>query len=331
LAARETQAARVTHFFPEPADGYERELWNRVAQWDGGLEALTPERLREVTAREGCDFATALLHRRIVESERHGPFLRALGESRKNSRTTGASVAIVPGAFYRENPRTGADGRVAREVAEQLGLPVVLVPVSSTGSLTENARLIGEWLLAHREAALILVSVSKGGSDVKTALARPDAAHVFERVVGWVNLCGILDGTPMADWLLSPHLLARANRFVYRIRGRSLDFLTDVRRFPGCALDFPLTLPAHLRAVHVLGFPLRRHLRNGLARRCHARLGSFGPNDGSILLADTPRWPGQLCPVWGADHYLRPRRDERPLLAALLRTFASPGGAPLTQ
>ena len=47
---------------------------------EGRLDALTPEVLRELTALEGCDFATALLHRRIVESERHGPFLRALGE-----------------------------------------------------------------------------------------------------------------------------------------------------------------------------------------------------------------------------------------------------------
>ena len=136
-----------------------------------------------------------------------------------------------------------------------------------------------------------------------------------------MNLCGILDGTPMADWLLSPSLLARVNRFVYRLRGRSLDFLRDMQRFPGCALDFPLTLPPHLRAIHVVGFPQRKHLRNGLVRRCHARLESFGPNDGSILLADAPGWPGQLCPVWGADHYLRPRADVRPLLAALMQTF----------
>ena len=312
----------MTHFFPEPADGDERELWERVARMDGGLAALTPEVLRELTAREGCDFATALLHRRIVESERHGPFLRALGELRDVARVPGIRVGIVPGAFYRENPRTGADGRIAREVAGELGMPVEMIPVSSTGALAENADTICRWLCAQRDGPLILVSVSKGGSDLRTALARPDAARVFERVIGWVNLCGILDGTPMADWLLSPSLLARANRFVHRIRGRSLDFLADLRRYPGCALDFPLALPAHLRAVHVVGFPLRRHLRNGLARRCHARLAPFGPNDGSILLADSPSWPGQLCPVWGADHYLRPPSSERPLLAALLRALA---------
>lgn len=312
----------MTHFFPEPADGHERELWERVARMHGGLDALTPEVLRELTAREGCDFATALLHRRIVESARHGPFLRALGEARECPLSSDIRVAIVPGAFHRENPRTGADGRVVRDVAEHLGLPVETIPVSGTGSLADNAEVIRQWLFEQRDGRLILVSVSKGGSDLKTALARPDATRVFGRAVGWLNLCGILDGTPMADWLLSPSLLARANRFVYRIRGRSLEFLTDLRRYPGCALDFPLKRPPHLRAVHVVGFPLRRHLCTGLARRCHARLAAFGPNDGSILLADAPRWPGQLCPVWGADHYLRPQTSERPLLAALLRALA---------
>lgn len=310
----------MKYFFPEPADAEERDLFARAVQSAERLETLTPERLREITAREGCDFATALLHRCIVDSERHGSLLREIGG--KPVTTHGVRVVIVPGAFHRENPRTGADGRVVREVASELGLPVIVAPVLGTGSLAENARILAEWLPAQKHERLILVSVSKGGSDVKAALARPDAARVFERVTGWINLCGILDGTPMADWLLSPHLLARANRFVYRIRGRSLDFLSDLQRYPGCPLDFPLTLPAQLRAVHVVGFPLHRHLRNGLARRCHARLAAHGPNDGSILLADAPRWPGQLCPVWGADHYLRPLISERPLLAALLGDFA---------
>ena len=353
----------MKHFFPEPADESERALFARMEKWDGprDLDKLTPELLRELTTREGCDFATALLHRSIVDSERHGGFLRALpvasgvppdvepwrparrmgveklehtelfgreagrrdASPLRRAGTPNATIVIVPGAFHRENPRTGADGRVVREVAAQLGLPVVVAPVSSTGSLAENARLLADWLSASGDGRLILVSVSKGGSDVKMALARPDAARAFARVAGWVNLCGILEGTPMADWLLSPGWLARANRFVYRVRGRSLDFLEDLRRFPGCALDFPLMLPPHLRAVHVVGFPLRQHFHNGLARRCHARIEAFGPNDGSILLSDAPRWPGQLCPVWGADHYLRPREDVRPLLAALLGHLTS--------
>ena len=321
----------MKHFFPKAADASERALFARLGKWDGprGFDKLTPEFLREVTLREGCDFATALLHRSIVESDCHGVFLREAfwtAANRKNdggvrTATGDTTIAIVPGAFHRENPRTGADGRVVREVASILGLRVGVAPISSTGSLLENSRLLANWLSTLSDGALILVSVSKGGSDVKAALARSDADRVFSRVAGWVNLCGILDGTPMADWLLSAGWLSRANRFFYRIRGRSLDFLADLQRYPGCPLDFPLKLPPHLRVVHVLGFPLRQHLYNGLARRCHARLEGFGPNDGSILLSDAATWPGQLCPVWGADHYLRPREDVRPLLAALLRQF----------
>jgi hypothetical protein len=315
----------VKHFFPEPRDAAEAALFQRVARADGAtsLEALTPRVIYELTAREGCDFATALLHRAVVASERHGPFLRRLGDKEPGRPRNGVRVAIVPGAFYRENPRTGADGRLPGEVARQLALPVVIAPVASTGSLAENAAHLAEWLAAQPPAPLVLISVSKGGSDVKAALARADAGEAFRQVIGWVNLCGILDGTPMADWLLSPHWLARANRFVYRIRGRSLDFLDDMRRHPGCALELPLALPAHIRAVHVVGFPLRSHLRNGLVRRCHARLESCGPNDGAIVLSDVLAWPGQLCPVWSADHYLRPREDVRPLLAALLGCLAA--------
>lgn len=299
-------------------------LLRRAERWDASqtLARLAPEYLEDLQRREGCDFATTVLHQRIVQSAEHGPFLRELGEPSSRP-PENVRVVIVPGAFYRENPRTGADGGLPRGVAEGLGLPVTVAPMESTGTLSTNARILADFLPELGQGQpIIMVSVSKGGSDVKAALARPDATETFRSVRGWINLCGLLDGTPMADWLLSSSMLARANRFAYRVRGRSLDFLDALRWGEGCALDFPLTLPPHLRAIHVLGFPLRHHLRNGLAQRCHRRLERYGPNDGSILLTGALRWPGQLCPVWGADHYLRPRLDVRPLLAALLARLA---------
>src|SRR5206468_1883842 len=143
LVAGTPRATRAKYFFPEPADTSERALFARIEKWDGPrrLDQFTPELLRELTERAGCDFASALLHRRIVESDQHGPFLRALAKQADPKGLDG-TVAIVPGAFYRENPRTGADGRVVQEVAAQVGLPFVVTPVASTGSLEENARLL---------------------------------------------------------------------------------------------------------------------------------------------------------------------------------------------
>src|SRR5262249_37502194 len=173
-----TWPACLKHSSRDPASAFERSLFAQVEQWDGpqGLDPLTPEFLRHLTARDGCDFASTLLHRRIVQSERHGPFLRRLSEAPADL-ALGDTVAIVPGAFYRENPRTGADGRIVREVATQLGLPVVVAPVSTTGSLAENAHRLTQWLSESDRKRLILVSVSKGGSDVKTALAQAEAAR----------------------------------------------------------------------------------------------------------------------------------------------------------
>jgi hypothetical protein len=279
--------------------------------------------LREITARDGIDAATTLLYRSVLDSPEHGPFIRRIDEiaRRKMPRawSADATLVIVPGAFYRENPRSGADGRILREIAERLGCPTELIPIVSRGSLRRNARIISDWLMEHRRQSVILASLSKGGADVKMAMAQPDAARAFENVAGWINLCGILDGTPMAEWLLSRRPAALLNRIYFTLRGQGLGFLRELYYAPGCPLDFELRLPAHIRMVTVAGFPLSKHMSTRLARRCHRRLASFGPNDGSLILADVCASPGLIYPLWGADHYLRPQAHVRELVLALLQ------------
>jgi hypothetical protein len=158
---------------------------------------------------------------------------------------------------------------------------------------------------------------------VKTALAAPGAEQAFANVVGWINLCGILRGTPMTEWLLSRHPGAVLNRLYHRLRGWSLGFLEELRYGPGTPLDFDLNLPPHIRMVSVIGFPLREHLHRGISRRCHRRLTPLGPNDGGVVLADVCALPGLVYPLWGADHYLQPRdTDVRELVRALLQYMA---------
>ena len=265
------------------------------------------------------DAATEQLYRSVVESPLHGPFIRRVDElcdeTDPPAWNRDAVLAIVPGASYEENPRSGADGRLVREQAERIGCPTDLVPLSTTGSLRQNARILCDWLAARPERPVILASLSKGGPDVKTALAGPDAERAFRNVAAWVNLCGLLDGTPMADWLLSRSPGAVLLRLYHRLRGQSTEFLRELRYRPGS----PLRLPAHIRLISIVGFPLREHLTNRAARRCHARLAPLGPNDGGLILADVCALPGLVYPIWGADHYLQPKRDVRVLVRAILR------------
>lgn len=283
----------------------------------------TASQIREISTREGIDAATTQLYRRVLDSPQHGPFVRRIDDicDRGAPRTwdVEATMVIVPGAFYRENPRSGADGRLLREQAERLRCPTEIIPIASRGTLKQNARIICDWLLEHQKQPVILASLSKGGADVKMALAQPDAPHAFENVAAWVNLCGILDGTPMAKWLLSRNLAALLNRLYYRLRGQGLGFLRDLFYGAGCPLDFELQLPQHIRMITIAGFPLREHLSSALARRCHRRLAHLGPNDGSLVLADVCALPGLIYPIWGADHYLRPQTDVRQLVLAVLQ------------
>jgi len=285
------------------------------------LSDLTLGFLQRLAEEEGIDFATALLYDRLIRSPQHGPGVAHIEAPPETpvGRRPPITLAIVPGACYVEYPHTGAGGERLGAIAETLGCQTKVVPIKSFGSLAENAQTICDWLSCCTDDRIIVVSLSKGGADVKLALARPEADLAFRRVKAWVSLSGIIYGTPLADWFLGRPLSRVLLRLLCWYRGYRFDYLQDLGRRPGGPLDSDLRLPDHLKVVHVIGFPLIRHLSSPLARRTHRRLAPLGPNDGGgILLADVLRLPGLVYPVWGADHYLQPDGDMRPLIARIL-------------
>jgi hypothetical protein len=206
-----------------------------------------------------------------------------------------------------------------REEASRLGCKSDVVPLASFGSLTKNVRILCDSLAARPAGKVILASLSKGGAEVKLALARPDAAAVFRNVVCWVNLSGLLQGTHLADWLLKSRVRRSWFRLLFWSKRYDYSAIRELGRGPDALLHDELRLPAPMHAIHLVGFPLDRHLSNGLARRGYRRLRHLGPNDAAgIVLADVCRWPGLVYPVWGADHYLRPGGQELRHLARRL-------------
>jgi hypothetical protein len=300
---------------------YERRLLERAARWPGydHYSELSEEAVRQLAEHEGLDFATAVLYDRIVRSPEQRRFIdRLWAESARGIEQArlDATLVIVPGAFYLEFPHTGADGRMLREEASRLGCESEMVPLQSFGSLAENVRILCDWLDRRPPGNVILASLSKGGAEVKVALTRPDAATVFRHVVCWVNLSGLLHGTPLADWLLRSRLRRLWFRLLFWWRRYNYSAIAELARGPDAPLAQEVRLPAHMRAIHLVGFPLACHLSNGLARRGYRRVRHLGPNDGAgIVLADVCRLPGFIYPVWGADHYLRPNGKEQRELA----------------
>jgi hypothetical protein len=181
-----------------------------------------------------------------------------------------------------------------------------VAPVASAGRLEANAALLRQEIRRHRAATdgpLVVASLSKGGADVRLALAEdPEAAKA---VFAWVQLCGLVRGTPAVDDLLQSRLGVRGlTRAFLRAHRVDTAFLRDLACVPGAPLRGTWIAPPGLRVINVIGCPLAYHL-SGATRARYRVLAPLGPNDGSTLLRDAILEPGWVYPVWGADHYFR--------------------------
>jgi hypothetical protein len=298
----------------------DRDLLGRAAKHPGTpLKDLSARYLQELARSDGLDFATALLHDRLLHVPPNQEFYQRVHGSSEPLIHGPALVGIIPGAFYLQHKNTGADGERIAVIARALGCEVERLPLASFGALAENARTILDWLERHRAQPVVLVALSKGSADLKIALASPDAARLFGNVRACVSLSGIIQGTRLVNWLERQPLRRLGVRLLLRLRAQRYDVLKELAHGPGTLLQPWPVLPDGLRFIHVLGFPLRRHLTHPWAPRAYERLADLGPNDGGgILLADMIDYPGVVLPVWGTDHYMQPRFDATALLRSVL-------------
>jgi hypothetical protein len=299
------------------------------------METPTEAGLADLARRDGIDAATEFLYRYIRrapapsplvgegggeggavqtshaqlrhESLHDSPLTLTLSHKGRGDQTGPPRVIVVPGAFHEEYSHTGADGARIMRLAQFLGWPAERVPLPSLAPMAENAGRILDFLTKQNASEpIVLISLSKGSADLRTALERPDAAGALRNTRAWINLSGIVTGTPLIDWFRARPIRCTGVRLLLRLRRQRFAVLDELRRGPGTPLDRPFALPPHISAFHVLGFPRVQDLSDPWAQRGHARLAPLGPNDGGgNLLIDALRLPGIVYPVWAADHYLR--------------------------
>ena len=247
----------------------------RAAAWQPhvSLDELNAEFLCELAAQYDLDFATAVLYDRLTASSRFAAtraMLERLDSFDFDEVTRPSLIAVVPGAFYRESPQTGADGDDIRLAAAKLGIPCEVIPLRSFGNLTENSQIIREWLASRRETSIVLVSLSKGGAEVKHGLAQAPAA--FDGVTAWINLSGILERSPLAEWLLNQRLRSLVIRLWFWWRGYDFNVVHEY------------ATRANHRVVHTAthaGHPRRWFSARDITCRRHSP---------SVGVAGSPRW-----------------------------------------
>ena len=261
--------------------------------------------LADVAQRHGVDFATALFFDRVRRAPRNRAFATALerAASPDDAVRGRGTLLIVPALFYRERPEIGGDGAVVREVAERAGLEVVLVPVTSGGSADENARLLCDLLPKHCSDPTVVVSLSKGSADVRLAFESMPAPPVGLRA--WINVSGLLRGTPAIDRLMARWWRRWLLQMIIARAGGSAKLASEFITAATSRLNHPAVAPPGLLVINLPGFPLTSHLGTTFGRLRHRHMAAFGPNDGLGLFRDAIIEPGLTYPVWGADHYFR--------------------------
>ncbi len=157
---------------------------------------------------------------------------------------------------------------------------------------------------------MILVSTSKAGPETQLALDRLERAGKAGHVAAWVNIGGLLNGTPLADhWEAWPRSWLAALAFAFMGHGtESIGSMTTGARRPHFAA---LRLPAGVLVVTYIGAPRASEVNPG-AQNDYAIIAPHGPNDGMTLLADALLPQGITVVERGLDHYFRRARPRPP-------------------
>jgi hypothetical protein len=290
----------------------------------------TRERLAAIAAEFSVDVAAAYYAQRLLQ-EPPNRALQSRFEAELAAVRAGAPAALAPaplilmapGWLYVTQPETGADFARPRAVLRRLGLASELVPTHESGTIEENAAIIAQAITRHSAAGrdLVLVSASKAGPEVGWALTLLADQGTPHRARAWVNIGGILQGSPLADQAMRWPL-----RWAVRIAALWNPWtIASIRSMRTPALRERYARwrrPPDMTVINFLGVPLSGHITPG-ADTGYAELGKLGPNDGLTLLTDAIAPASTTIVQLGLDHYyLDPEIDLK--TAALARVALAP-------
>jgi hypothetical protein len=286
------------------------------------------EHLARIAREFSTDFATLLLAEELLavppNARMQALYLEELGRLEAGRaaplppRETRYAVLFVPGWLYRSHPENGAGFQRQLALAAQMGLEAELVPTAENASVEHNAGLIADDLRRRRDDGrrYILATASKSGAEVALALAGLSARETGH-VAAWVNIGGVLGGSPLADAALTAPRCWGALAFL-GWRPGGLDGMRSMSTAARRSRVGELRLPGHILVVNYLPLPLSGNV-TPRARSGYESMRALGPNDGLALTPDEI-FPGAVSILEvGLDHFMTvPDIDRR--TAALIRS-----------
>ena len=274
-----------------------------VADWQGRLPSA--DELRTLARERDLDFATMALYQAIQASPTDSAFIEEIDKQdiQSSHPPINAKVMVIPALFYRHYPETGADGKLARDIAANCGFDVETIPVGSIATVSGNAEIIRTTLEKETAAHIWIFAVSKGSADFRMFLQRYPDSPVIPRLRGWINACGLPFGCHITDHNISTAWNRLKYRTICRLFGADYNLMRELST-GNPKWQSPLKVPAHMRVYNISAIPLGCHIQTSLIGRYRA-ISNLGPNDGMVVCRDSIISSGPTYPVWGCDHFFR--------------------------
>jgi hypothetical protein len=289
---------------------------------------IVPDRetLRGISKKYSVDFASLFWGHQLLSTsnnqliqERFVDHLRADDSLKLKVPPIEYTVLLVPGLDYKDNGHlTGADLKTQTELLRKNGVKVHFVDIPPLGSVEANAAIISKAIRAHPNERLLIGGPSSSGPAIHMALSRNLSTKETEKVAAWVNLGGIVNGSPVIDWMDSGvtypfwRLILWSQDWPYEtFKGMR----ADVSRKRSAALK----IPEHITVVNYIGLSLSGNIsRFGMDKYCIMR--SQGPNDGLALLPDMVVSNSYTIIAPYSDHFFAEDPSIKEKTVALLKT-----------
>ena len=165
------------------------------------------EELKRISQDYSVDFASLFLADLLLSNECNRVLNEFFAQQLDSAATIDPSVSsyrllFVPGWNYVEAGHlAGGDFAKPRELATATGFENYLVELPPVGSVEENAEFLAAEIARHNRSGkkLILVGASSAGPAIHLALGELLNEKELESVHAWLNIGGLLQGSPLID------------------------------------------------------------------------------------------------------------------------------------
>jgi len=279
-----------------------------------GVGDLNRETLKKISDDTSVDFASIFLATKIMQHPNNRKLQHMF--SRYVAQTTNILeieptkkneylLLFVPGWDYVENGHiTGSDLLVPRQLVSELGFENYLAEVPANGSVEDIADYLSQDIVKYNQAGkkIIIVGASSAGPAIHLSLGHLLNQQQTRSIKAWINLGGVLQGSPLIDHFQSWPQSMLFNAVVW-FKDWDKEKIMSMSVIPSRERFKQLSISDHILIVNYLPIPLSGQLSQ-FSEDKYPLLATQGPNDGLTLLTDAMAPNSLTIVAMGSDHFL---------------------------